>query len=286
MIQVGVTGWGDHDDLYPARTPAKEKLRIYGQHFPVVELDSSFYAVQSQDNYRRWVELTPDNFTFFVKAYQGMTGHSRGKNQHFAGPGEMFEAFIRSIDPVVEAGKLNAVLFQFPPWFDCSPDSIRRLRAIRKWMGDLPLAIEFRNPSWFEGEMREKTLEFIREEGWFHVICDEPQIGPGSVPTVLEPGAPGKTFIRLHGRNAEGWKMSSAPNWREIRTLYRYSTEELKEWREHLNLLEKKEAGDIYMIFNNNSGGDAADNAKEMMSLLGMRPAENAPRQMDLFGEA
>ncbi|MNN94271.1 hypothetical protein D3C81_2128670 [compost metagenome] len=80
--------------------------------------------------------------------------------------------------------------------------------------------------------------------------------------------------------------MSSAPNWREIRTLYRYSTEELQEWRDHLNELQKKDAGDIYMIFNNNSGGDAADNAKEMMSLLGMKPANNAPRQIDLFGEA
>ncbi|MBP2001830.1 uncharacterized protein YecE (DUF72 family) [Paenibacillus shirakamiensis] len=285
MIRIGLTGWGDHAELYGKGVSAKDKLRVYSRHFPIVEIDSSFYAVQSQHNYQRWVEQTPEHFSFLIKAYQGMTGHSRGKPQPYAGPGEMFDAFLHSIEPVLQADKLNAILFQFPPWFDCTVDNVRQLKAIRKWMGDLPLAIEFRNPSWFEPSTRQRTLEFMKDEGWFHVVCDEPQIGQGSVPIVAEPGAPGKTFIRLHGRNAEGWKMSSAPNWREIRTLYRYSTSELSEWREYVEELVAKGAGDIFMIFNNNSGGDAADNAKEMMSLLGMTPVASAPKQLDLFGE-
>lgn len=283
MIRIGLAGWGDHDDLYPARTPAKDKLAWYAKFFNVVEVDSSFYAVLGEEVYRRWLAETPSDFTFIIKAYQGMTGHSRGKTP-FGGPGEMFQAYLDSIHPVVESGRLKAVMFQFPPWFDCTAEHVRQLRAIRKWMGNLPLALEFRHQSWFTPANRERTLEFMRQEGWIHIVCDEPQIGQGSVPTVLEPTDPELTIVRMHGRNAAGWSQASAPNWREIRTLYRYSLEELQEWVDMLNQLLSKGTQEICMIFNNNSGGDAASNALDMMGLLGQSPRELPPLQIDLFG--
>lgn len=283
MIRIGLAGWGDHDDLYPARTPAKDKLAWYAKYFNVVEVDSSFYAVLGEEVYRRWLAETPSDFTFIIKAYQGMTGHSRGKTP-FGGPGDMFQAYLDSIHPVVEAGRLKAVMFQFPPWFDCTAEHVRQLRAIRKWMGNLPLALEFRHQSWFTPANRERTLEFMRQEGWIHIVCDEPQIGQGSVPTVLEPTDPELTIVRMHGRNAAGWSQASAPNWREIRTLYRYSLEELQEWVDMLNQLLSKGTQEICMIFNNNSGGDAASNALDMMGLLGQSPRELPPHQIDLFG--
>lgn len=283
MIRIGLAGWGDHDDLYPARTPAKDKLAWYAKFFNVVEVDSSFYAVLGEEVYRRWLAETPSDFTFIIKAYQGMTGHSRGKTP-FGGPGEMFQAYLDSIHPVVESGRLKAVMFQFPPWFDCTAEHVRQLRAIRKWMGNLPLALEFRHQSWFTPANRERTLEFMRQEGWIHIVCDEPQIGQGSVPTVLEPTDPELTIVRMHGRNAAGWSQASAPNWREIRTLYRYSLEELQEWVDMLDQLLSKGTQEICMIFNNNSGGDAASNALDMMGLLGQSPRELPPLQIDLFG--
>lgn len=283
MIRIGLAGWGDHDDLYPARTPAKDKLAWYAKYFNVVEVDSSFYAVLGEEVYRRWLAETPSDFTFIIKAYQGMTGHSRGKTP-FGGPGDMFQAYLDSIQPVVEAGRLKAVMFQFPPWFDCTAEHVRQLRAIRKWMGNLPLALEFRHQSWFTPANRERTLEFMRQEGWIHIVCDEPQIGQGSVPTVLEPTDPELTIVRMHGRNAAGWSQASAPNWREIRTLYRYSLEELQEWVDMLDQLLSKGTQEICMIFNNNSGGDAASNALDMMGLLGQSPRELPPLQIDLFG--
>lgn len=282
MIRIGLAGWGDHDDLYPARTPAKDKLAWYAKYFNVVEVDSSFYAVLGEEVYRRWLAETPSDFTFIIKAYQGMTGHSRGKSP-FGGPGDMFQAYLDSIRPVVEAGRLKAVMFQFPPWFDCTAEHVRQLRAIRKWMGNLPLALEFRHQSWFTPANRERTLEFMRQEGWIHIVCDEPQIGRGSVPTVLEPTDP-ELIVRMHGRNAAGWSQASAPNWREIRTLYRYSLEELQDWVGMLDQLFSQGTKEICMIFNNNSGGDAAANALDMMGLLGQSPRELPPRQIDLFG--
>ncbi|RRJ62364.1 DUF72 domain-containing protein [Paenibacillus oralis] len=282
MIKIGLSGWGDHDDLYPPRTPARDKLAWYARYFSLVEVDSAFYAVLGTEVYRRWLAETPADLTFILKAYQGMTGHSRGKTP-YGGPGEMFQAYLDSIQPVVEAGRLTAVLFQFPPWFDCSPEHVRQLRAVRKWMGRLPLALEFRHQSWFAKEMRERTLAFMREEGWIHVVCDEPQAGQGSVPTVLEPTDPDLTLVRLHGRNAAGWSQSGSPRWRELRNLYRYSREELLEWRDMLAELTGKGTREIAMIFNNNSGGDAAGNALEMMEILGLRAQELPPRQLDLF---
>lgn len=285
MIRVGLSSWGDHDKLYPPGTPAKAKLAKYAEYFSVVEVDSSFYAVLGEANYRRWLEETPPGFTFVLKAYRGMTGHNRGKNPGFGGPGEMFQAYLDSIRPVVEAGRLKAVMFQFPPWFDCTPDNVRRLRAVRKWMGSLPLALEFRNQSWYAEDVREETLSFMRDEGWIHIICDEPQVGEGSVPAVLEPTDPELTIVRLHGRNAGGWLQGGAPNWREVRTLYRYSREELLEWRDNLTKLAAKNTKEICMIFNNNSGGDAAPNALEMMEILGLEAKGLPPQQIDLFGE-
>lgn len=81
MIRIGLAGWGDHDDLYPARTPAKDKLAEYAKYFSVVEVDSSFYAVLGEEVYRRWLAETPPDFTLIIKAYQGMTGHSRANRR-------------------------------------------------------------------------------------------------------------------------------------------------------------------------------------------------------------
>jgi uncharacterized protein YecE (DUF72 family) len=281
IIQIGLTGWGDHDDLYTQGVKSTEKLRIYSKHFPVVEVDSAFYAVLQDTTYSRWVEDTPLNFSFIIKAYQGMTGHLRGKNP-FADTDQMYAAFTDSIRPVVDSGKLKMVLFQYPPWFDCSKINVELLRDVRERMREYPLALEFRHQSWFADGMREKTIEFMKSERWIHSICDEPQAGTGSVPTVLIPTDAKLTMIRLHGRNVSGWNQNGNPDWRKTRYLYRYNQEELQEWKRHLLKLQSQ-TEQIHVIFNNNSGGDAAANAKQLMSLLGMEPLEAAPQQLDLF---
>ncbi|RZT21829.1 DUF72 domain-containing protein [Fictibacillus sp. BK138] len=280
MIKIGVTGWGDHDSLYPDGTPARDKLAVYSGHFPIVEVDSSFYAVQPVKNYEKWVAATPKDFSFVVKAYQGMTGHSRGKLP-FDSVKQMFEAFIQSVEPVITSGKLEMVLFQYPPWFDCKKENVQVLRFAKEMMGDIPVALEFRNQTWFSEEMKEKTLRFIDEEGWIHTVCDEPQAGIGSIPIVMHTTSD-KTLIRLHGRNVYGWNNSGQPNWREVRYLYRYNKTELLEWKERIQTLAS-ETKSLTILFNNNSGGDAADNAKEMIDLLDIQYDFLAPRQLDLF---
>ncbi|ALC89471.1 hypothetical protein AM500_06495 [Bacillus sp. FJAT-18017] len=281
MIYIGVTGWGDHDSLYRPGIPAREKLSEYAAHFPIVEVDAAFYAIQPKKNAERWVDQTPESFKFIVKAYQGMTGHQRGDTP-FESEEEMFSAFKDSLEPYMKRNKLAMALFQFPPWFDCKKENVEYLRFCKEQMEDIPCAIEFRHQSWYQPEFREGTLQFLTEQKWIHSVCDEPQSGSGSIPIVLEATDTSKTLVRFHGRNVHGWQKKNAKNWREVRYLYKYNRQELTEWAEFLQQLQEK-SKDIYVLFNNNSGGDAAGNAKEMMEILGIEYDFLAPRQLDLF---
>ena len=281
MIYIGVTGWGDHDTLYPPTIKPKDKLAEYSSHFPVVEVDASFYAIQPIRNAEKWINETPDSFRFVIKAYQGMTGHQRG-DIPFETKREMFLAFKESLQPYITANKLATVLFQFPPWFDCKKENVDYLRYCKEIMGDCKLALEFRNQSWFNDKYREATLSFMRDEGWIHSIVDEPQVGEGSAPTVPVATDTELTLVRMHGRNIHGWNKPNDGNWREVRYLYKYNREELQEWR--MKILDlAKDTKDIIVLFNNNSGGDAAGNAKELQHMLGIEYHDLSPRQMDLF---
>ncbi len=281
MIYIGLTGWGDHDDIYekPARGT---KLQMYSSHFPIVECDSSFYAILPENNYVNWVKETPDSFKFIVKAYQGLTGHKRNEKLTAGGLKEQMTLFKSSLQSLVDSGKLGMLLFQYPPWFDCQKQNIQLLRYTRELIGDLPVALEFRHQSWFTDDMRENTIEFMKKEKWIHTVCDEPQAGAGSVPIVTASTDKEKALVRLHGRNTEGWVNKKQDNWREVRYLYRYNSHELLGWKERLNELQKR-TKDVYVMFNNNSGGDAARNAKQMIDLMGVEYSDLAAKQLKLF---
>src|SRR5690606_7706547 len=134
------------------------------------------------------------------------------------------------------------------PWFDCRKEHVDMLRYSREKMGELPVALELRHQSWFRGEMREKTLAYMQKDNWIHTICDEPQVGEGSVPTVLHATNKELTLIRLHGRNKYGWQQSNRSNWRKVRYLYRYNQRELMEWKEHILRLQK-DSKEICILF-------------------------------------
>ncbi|TDQ40449.1 DUF72 domain-containing protein [Aureibacillus halotolerans] len=283
MIYVGVTGWGDHDALYE-KTPASEKLEAYSSHFPVVEVDSSFYAIQPQKNYLRWLEQTPETFRFIVKLFQQMTGHIRGEGP-FQSIDELYDAYVHSIEPMRSSGRLGALLCQFPPWFNCTSTNVAILKDMKMRLEGFPLALEFRHTSWFQEGMREKTLQFMTKEGWMNSVCDEPQAGDGSIPPVPVTTSKEANVLRFHGRNVEGWRRQgrSREEWRKVRCLYRYTPQELKEWVPIVQRMAE-ESNDVYVLFNNNSAGDAVPNAKQFIEMLGLdQSALLAPKQLTLF---
>jgi uncharacterized protein YecE (DUF72 family) len=280
-IKMGVCGWGDHHDLYTQGVRTSDKLSVYASHFPIVEVDSSFYAILPQKNYEKWAQDTPDSFGFVVKPYQAMTGHQRVEEKETLT--DLFARFEDSIQPLVEANKLKALLFQFPPWFDCTREHVQYVKHCITSFQDYPVAVEFRNKTWFEGPLKEKTLSFLTEHHSAHVVCDEPQVGSGCVPIVVSVTKPELALVRFHGRNVAGWRdPGQAQNWRDVRYLYNYSDSELLEWKPRIEQLAK-DAKEVCILFNNNSGGDAVRNTKRFMQMIGVEPDDLNPRQLELF---
>jgi len=283
MIAIGLTGWGDHPDVYSSVTTAKDKLFDYSGHFPVVELDTSFYAIPSVENVEKWCKDTPDTFQFVVKAYQGMTGHLRDEIPYET-RNDMFNAFCACADAFQKHGKLAMVLVQFPPWFDCQPKNINYIRYIKQQLGDYPIAIEFRNQTWYSAKLKDKTLAFLRENELIHCVCDEPQAGSGSVPFVPI-ATHDQALVRIHGRNVHGWRnIGHGENWRKVRFLYDYNEQELQQLSEQVRFLNSQ-TEQVIVLFNNNSGGHAAKNAKRMQQMLQLEFENLAPKQLGLFGD-
>lgn len=281
MIHIGLTGWGDHPSLYRATTTSRDKLFDYSSHFPIVELDTSFYSIPSIANVQKWVAETPEHFQFIVKVYQGMTGHLRDENP-YGTIDEMFEVFKESIHIFQKAGKLALILVQFPPWYDCQQKNVQYIRYIKQQLTEFPIAIEFRNRTWYSEKFMDGTLNFLREQQLFHTVCDEPQAGEGSVPLVPIPTGE-KVLLRIHGRNVHGWRNpGNNEQWRKVRFLYDYNEEELIGIKEVVEKLQDA-AKEVYVLFNNNSGHHAAANAKTLQKMLGIEYHNLSPKQLDLF---
>ena len=278
MITIGLTGWSDHVLLEANK---KTKLEDYAGHFPFVELDTSFYAIPSEKNLHSWISKTPESFQFIPKAYQAMTQHKKW-SEEFTSESQMFQDFLTRFEPMLEQNRIKAFLFQFPPYFGCTKENVDYLRKIRTWMKDTPIAIEFRNSSWYSSQNKESTLAFLTEHQFIHTVVDQPPTPNNSVPLVPENTNKTLTLLRLHGRNFEGWQGGNGKNWRSERTLYEYNQEELKQFADIILELGK-ETDEVAVIFNNNSGGHAAKNAKELQAILGLTFTGLAPRQLDLF---
>ncbi|MEO4054375.1 DUF72 domain-containing protein [Solibacillus sp. CAU 1738] len=279
MIQIGLTGWGDHPDLYSEVTSAKDKLFDYSGHFPVVEVDTSFYAIPRKEHVEKWCKDTPENFSFVLKAYQGMTGHLR-EDLPYETRNDMFNSFIECASTF--RNKLAMILVQFPPWFDCTAKNVQYIRYIKQQLQAFPIAIEFRNQTWYASNMKGKIFDFLEENELIHTICDEPQAGVGSVPFVPIATST-KALIRMHGRNVHGWRnIGHGDNWRKVRFLYDYNREELQQMAHHIETL-RSQGKQVFVLLNNNSGGHAASNAKLLQSMLRLQFNGLSPKQLNIF---
>ncbi|UDI78777.1 DUF72 domain-containing protein [Staphylococcus taiwanensis] len=282
MINIGLTGWGDHDTLYEDLQRQSDKLLTYASHFPVVELDASYYAIQPERNIMKWIKETPERFEFIVKIHQALTLHADYKA--FAETrSALFEQFKLMLQPLIEHHKLAMVLVQFPPWFDCNAQNINYILYVRQQLADIPMCVEFRHQSWFNTQFKEQTLAFLTEHHIIHAVVDEPQVKDGSVPLINRITTE-TAFVRYHGRNKHGWtkKDMTDQEWRDVRYLYDYNKEELTDLANKVKILEQK-AKKIYVVFNNNSGGHAAQNAKTYQEILDIDYEGLAPQQLKLF---
>lgn len=282
MINIGLTGWGDHDSLYEHLERQSDKLQTYASHFPIVELDASYYAIQPERNIMKWIKETPDRFEFIVKIHQALTLHADYKD-YAETRSELFEQFKQMLQPLIDHHKLAMVLVQFPPWFDCTAQNIKYILYVRQQLADIPICVEFRHQSWFNDQFKEQTLSFLTEHHIIHSVVDEPQVREGSIPLVNRITTE-TAFVRYHGRNRQGWtkKDMTDQEWRDVRYLYNYNKEELTDLAKKVRIIEQK-AKKVYVVFNNNSGGHAAQNAKTYQDMLDIEYTGLAPQQLKLF---
>lgn len=164
-----------------------------------------------------------------------------------------------------DAGKLGAVMLQFPPWFTAKKANRSYLEAVADRLPGVQLAVELRHGSWMGDGDQERTLALLERLGLGYVCVDEPQGFKSSVPPVTACTA-GIAVVRFHGRNAENWhkrNISAAERFR-----YLYDDDELREWVEPIRRLDDQ-AGETHVLMNNCYQDYGVRNARDIARLLG-----------------
>lgn len=295
-ILVGSCSWTDPTLIscgrfYPRGVTTPEaRLRYYAGRFPIVEVDSTYYAPPTADNAARWAERTPPGFVFDVKAFGLLTGHmarvdrmppwlrdgvrpeAAGKRNVYRGDLDpaalelLWEEHGVALAPLRQTGKLGAVLFQFPPWFRRSRAAADYLAEVRERLDGWRVAVEFRGGGWMDGDAAAKTLRLLGDLELSYVSVDEPQGFDSSTPPVAAVTG-GLAVVRLHGRNAGTWTTKSGAA--SDRFKYLYSDTELEEWAPRVRELAAQ-AAEVHVLFNNNYEDWGMRNAARMARLLGV----------------
>jgi uncharacterized protein YecE (DUF72 family) len=218
-ILVGPAGWSYKDwegQVYPKPKPRGfDHLAYLAQYFDTIEINSTFYRIPEAKSTQQWVDQVSDHqaFRFTAKLWQGFTHEGTASAQDEA-------AFRRAMDPLQRAGRLGAVLLQFPYRFHDTPDNRQRVRYLAEAFRAYPLVLEVRYRSWDRPEI----YEFLRDLGMGFCNIDQPQVPYSIGLTDHVTSAVG--YLRLHGRNAAPWFAERGDA--AERYNYRYAREELE----------------------------------------------------------
>lgn len=301
-ILIGTSSWADPgfvEEWYPPGMPAKERLEWYARHFEAVEVNSSFYAIPEPGTVARWAEVTPSSFVFDYKLHRALSRHAatvdslppdmrdgldvgaRGRVQLTpALERELIARTLEAVKPLEQAGKLGAFLLQLTPSFSPSRHSLGELEGLVDALGDHELAIEFRHRGWVEDDRIEGTLEWLTEHGAAFVAVDAPkEVHVPIMPDVDAVTRPDLAYIRLHGRNAEGYLKGKTV---AERFGWDYSDEELEEVAKRARGMAE-DAEFVHVMFNNNRGADAPTSARKFRLLMGQEvaaPADEGPQRL------
>ena len=289
-IRVGTASWTDktliESGWYPPEANnAEKRLRYYTRQFPLVEVDSSYYALPAEQTAAAWAHRSPKGFTFNIKAFSLFTQHPTrvaalprdlrpavekavgGKPNVYlkdvdpAVTDEAWERFLTALEPLRQTGRLGAILFQFPQWFVIGRARKEYILLVAERVAPRQVCIEFRNKTWMSEDNREETLKFLTDHQLPYVCVDEPQGYPSSVPPVLAATAP-LAVVRMHG-HSDKWDSRNI----QEKFRYRYPEKELREWAPRV----RQVAGDAdttHVLFNNCYADDAQVNARQLADLL------------------
>jgi uncharacterized protein YecE (DUF72 family) len=297
-IRVGTASWTDPTMtaagvFYPRDADtAEERLQFYASRFPVVEVDATYYALPSRRLSELWVERTPPDFVFDIKAHALLTGQPtetkrlpkairealpadlQAKARIYAKdlPEELAEEvwaqFADGLAPLAEAGQLGAVFLQYPKWFFTGSEQREQIRQAnaRLTRHGLQPAVEFRNATWFNEKNVERTLRFLEDERIPLVMVDGPQGFKSSVPPIVATTHPDLAVVRFHGRRTATWEsMGGLPTVERFR--YLYEPGELQEWVPRIGQAAKQ-VKDTHVLMNNCYANYGSTNARELALML------------------
>ena len=279
QIRIGTSGWhypagaGTWDGIfYPPRgrrhRPAGfDELEYYAQRFDTVEVNSTFYGVPRREVAAAWAGRTPAGFAFSVKLHQQFThpklvAASAGGDAAPPDRGDV-DRFREGIAPIHEAGKLGALLAQFPASFRNDAAAHDHLAWLLEALADCPVAVELRHRSWSDDVAG--TLRLLNGLGAAWVQIDEPKFRLSIAQSFL-PNVESFYYMRLHGRNARKW-------WRheraEERYDYHYSAAELRPFRDAADAASRL-VKRLYLYMNNHFAAQAVANAATLKEQLGL----------------
>jgi uncharacterized protein YecE (DUF72 family) len=294
-VLIGTASWTDptlvkEGHFYPPEAKSAEaRLRFYADQFPIVEVDSTYYFPPSEKNSVLWIDRTPTDFTFNVKAYSLLTNHPTKRESLYkdlqaelpedledkrnlyreklpeAIVDEVWQRFHDALMPLHSAGKLGAVLFQFPQWFVIGRANKDYILECAERLKDFRVAVEFRHRTWLEDRNVEETLSFLEERNLPLVCVDMPQGFDSSMPSIAAATAKDISMVRFHGRDPKAWETKSDSASERFR--YDYEKDELQEWVPKIEGLAA-ETRETHVLMNNCYRDFAVRNARDLGAML------------------
>jgi uncharacterized protein YecE (DUF72 family) len=269
-LRIGTSGWhypggrGTWDGIFYPRPEDRprgfDELAFYAERFNTVEINSTFYGQPRPAVSLGWVRRTPARFEFAVKLFQKFTHPATALDTTPVSAADV-DAFKGGIEPIAAAGKLGALLAQFPSRFHDTPEAREYLAWLLRTFEAFPLAVELRHRSWSDAQ--EETAELLAASGASWVQIDEPKFG-SSIRQSLAPNAEAFLYVRLHGRNAaEWWEHEES----EDRYNYLYSDGELAPIVERLRAA-RHQVRKLYLYMNNHFAAQAVANATMVREML------------------
>ncbi len=260
QIRVGPAGWSYPDwsgFLYPKKRPRDfHEAAFLSQWFDTIEINTSFYAPLQPDHCRSWLTHVAPNprFLFTAKMWQGFTHTTTATKED--------ERLVRAgFDVLRDAGKLGAVLLQFPFSFHHDEQNLAYLKNLLARFWDYPLVVEVRHAGWNDHAF----YEMLHDRGVGFCNIDQPIIGRSLKPTERTTGAVG--YVRLHGRRYDTWFSDDPETPRHERYNYLYSESELEPWAKRVEHVAQQ-SEKTFVIANNHYEAKGVVNALQLINLL------------------
>ena len=255
-LRIGTSGF-DYPEwkgvFYPPELPRNDFLAAYAGRFSTLELNFSYYGMPKAASIAALMDRARSpNLDFSIKAHRSLT-HEIDPASYKEGAKE----FRAGIGPLVRAGRLAAILLEFPFGFAYRPDERRYLERILAEFEGLPLVVEFRHRDWFNA----RVIEGLRKRRVGFCCLDLPRLD--GLPPIADIVTSDIAYIRFHGRNGRDWWDGDARG----RYDYLYSREELASWVPRVAAMAAT-AKRLRIYFNNHARGQAALNAREFEGLL------------------